>query len=167
MAVENIGRPYVFGNFNGNAAEFTIALRIVRKIAERISVDPITVEVRRIIDEKVAHTIENCAVDNSRKAQSNAQRDGQTWNHKGTGLRAAVSGKHYRDFVAPCDQRFWKRFHNIGKTAGLGKRHPFRRHKKDSHISIRNSCALPTGRERFKFNAHPALIEICNRRSVA
>jgi len=52
VAVDDVGGPNVFGDFNGGAAKFAVTLGIVGIFSGAAAVDSVAVEITRIIDEK-------------------------------------------------------------------------------------------------------------------
>src|SRR5882724_9154664 len=157
MAVEHIRRPDVLGDLNRGTAEFAVALRVIREIADGISVNAVAIEVCRIIHEKVPHTIQQRSVKNRREPQPNPQWHRKTGNDDGAGLGSPVPREDYSHFVTARHKSFRKRLHDIGQAAGLGKWQSFGSHKQDSHDFVRNSCTLlPTTPERSILNGGDA-----------
>src|ERR1700719_2211809 len=94
VAVDYVGGPNVFGDFDGRAAKFAVTLGVVGKISRAAAVNSVAVKVAGIVDEKVAHTVKHGAVGNGGKAQASAQRDRDAGhNHHGR-FYSAITRQH-------------------------------------------------------------------------
>src|SRR5262249_41844516 len=77
VAMEDIRRPNVLGDFDGGPAEFAVTLRIVAEFALCTAVDAVAIEISGIVDEEVADAVDGSAVSNGWKPNTIAHRYGE------------------------------------------------------------------------------------------
>src|SRR5690242_14673731 len=99
--MDNVRLPDVLGDFDGGAAEFAVALGVVRVITSSTAVKGVAVKVSRVVDKKVAHTGDHGAITDGGKPQAGtAHGNGDACGDNRFHLGAAIARKHDRDFVS-------------------------------------------------------------------
>src|ERR1700722_13346032 len=107
MAMDYVWAPDMLSNFEGRAAELTVAFRVVGVIAAAAAVESIAIEVRRVVDEKIAHAADDGTVGDGWKAEARAAHGNRhTGNDDRAGFRSAVARQHYCDVMSETDQCF-------------------------------------------------------------
>src|ERR1035438_2204071 len=97
--MNHIGMPEILGDFDGYPAKFTVTLGVVGVVAAATTVQPVTIEIGRVIDEEIAHTAEDTAVGDRRDAQLAAPRNRYAGHHHAGDFGAAIPGTHHGDLV--------------------------------------------------------------------
>src|ERR1700693_3239218 len=119
VAVDHVGGPNVFGDFDRGATKFAVTLGVVEKISCAVAVNSVAVEIAGIVDEKVAHAVEHGAIGNGGKAQATAQRDGDAGHDHHACFYAPVARQDHGQFMALGDEGFGQRLDYVGEAASL------------------------------------------------
>src|SRR3984957_21214339 len=145
VAVDYVGGPNVFGDFDDSATEFAITFGVVGKISGAVAVGSVAIKVAGIVDEKVADTVEHGAIGNGGETQPSAQRDCDAGHNRHARFNAPVTRQHHGQFVALCDQGFGQRLDYIGEAAGLREGQAFGCRKKYSQNKLTEGAAPRCG----------------------
>src|ERR1700733_4307909 len=119
VAVDYIGGPNVFGDFDRGAAKFAVTLGVVGKIPGAVTVNSVAVEIAGMVNEEVAHAVKHGAVGNGWKSQPTAQRNCDTGHDHHTCFYSPVARQDHSQFMALGDEGFGQRFDYVGEAAGL------------------------------------------------
>src|ERR1700675_75762 len=106
VAVEHVGGPNVFGDFDRSAAKFAVTLGVVGKISRAGAVHSFAVEVAGVVDEKIAYSVEHGAVGDGGEAQARAQGDGHAGHNHHARFDSPITGQHDGEFMALGDKGF-------------------------------------------------------------
>ena len=145
VAMNDVGRPDVFGDFDGGAGEFGVTLGVIGKVSGAVAINSVAIEIAGIVDEKITHAVEDGAVGDGRKTQAAAHGDGEAGHDDGVGFGVAVTRKDDGDFVAQGRESLGQRFDYVGEASGLGERKAFGGREEDSQDGFTGKAPRPNG----------------------
>jgi hypothetical protein len=142
MAVDYVGHPNVFAEFDGRSAKFRKAFGVVRIIPPRHAIQLLAIEIFWIIHEIIVDPVQRSTLLDGRKSQAFSRRDRQAVHGHRKRARIAVTRKQHGHFMAERGQRFWQRFDHVRQAARLREWKPFRCDKKYFHGEFEASNVL-------------------------
>src|SRR5262249_33876285 len=126
VAMKDIGRPEILGDFQRDTAELAVALGVIGVVATAPAVQTIAVEIFGVIDEEIADAAGGAASHDRGETEPRTHRNGDTRDNNGIRFGAAIARQDDRDFVTVADQCFGKTFDDVRQTTGFGERQAFR-----------------------------------------
>src|SRR5579863_916002 len=131
--MDDVGPPEVFCDFDGDATELAVALRVVGIVATTLAVKATAIEVVRVVYKEILNAGEFAAVGNSREPKTAAHGNSDAGDGDAIRFGSAVAGQGDSDFMPERDQRFRQGFDDVRQTACLRKWQAFRCDEENLH----------------------------------